>query len=721
MKSFVFWILAIILVASSFSNGLYFDHTFYPYQLIVILLSLLVLVYTILTRDRLNFGKYSIVMLLPLILLISLFVTETPKGTIDEVLKWITYGCYFLLLYWSLQEERNRQLAVPVIYIGGFIIIGYSLLSYMQITPLTGAIVNDRLGGVFQYPNTFGIFSAFFVMLFLLVFVKNQLSLKMFLVYAIPAITFFTGLFLSESRGAMLVLLIVGIGTIFFLNVKEQVKFISYAILTGIISFIAFLLIDPENTFLSLLIWILATAIHVFLLLRITSMIEKIQFKNIKQSYISIGMFFLFILAGADLLFRGLLYKFINNVLNLSISLDTFFERFVIWKDALKAATESPILGYGGGAWRIIYTQFQSYPYQTNNLHNGYLEWLIGAGIIGLVVFIAVFGYLIYKVEKTKKILVLVPLSAILLHSLIDFNFSFGTIWLLIFWMLALGIKQEDQQHEFFEKYDWAISLVICIILIIPTIYIFQFIQANQHYENAVGTNNLTEQLIYLEKAVQYDSNDVQKLQGLAQTYSNLYLQTGNETFLEKLFETIEKIEELEPKNSIAHYVGAQLLKNTGQLEKAVEKAEKALTVDYFNTQLFEKSIQLNTDLAIKSGSVELAEQALVYFENLSNQYEEITNLIDADKMEIYNSRNFFVTDAAKYLAGLAAYITDDYNKTLQIVDSIEQENEDLNNKIAALKTAVYKRTNDNKAEEIIKQYENNTEFQTLLSELEDL
>ena len=141
MKSFIFWVLATIFITSSFSNGLYFEHSFYPYQLIVILISLLVLVYSILTRERLKFGKYAIVMVLPVILLISLFVTETPKGTIDEVLRWITYGCYFLLFYWSLKEEKNRTFSIPVLYIAGFIIIGYSILSYIQLTPLTGATV----------------------------------------------------------------------------------------------------------------------------------------------------------------------------------------------------------------------------------------------------------------------------------------------------------------------------------------------------------------------------------------------------------------------------------------------------------------------------------------------------------------------------------------------------------------------------------------------------
>lgn len=718
MRSFVFWLLAITFIASSFSNGLYFDHSFYPFQLVIFSLTLLVLVYTILTREKLKLGKYIIILLLPIILLFSLFVSEAPKGTIDEVLRWITYGCYFLLLYWALQEDRNRKLAVPVLNVSGFVIIGYSILAFLQITPLEGAVVNERLGGVFQYPNTFGIVAAFFFMMYLIVVVKNNLSEKMFVFYTIPAVLYSVGLFLSESRGAMIVLLIVGIGILFFLSVKEQVKYIITTILTGIIGIITYLIINPEKGILSLVVLFLATAVHVLIMFALEKYSAKFEFKFLKQSYVPIAAVVLFVLAVLDLLFKGLFYKLLNQVFHISFSFDTFFERFMIWKDALKAAGEAPILGYGGDSWRVIFTQFQSYPYQTNNLHNGYLEWLIGAGLIGLIIFFVVMAYFIIKVKKTKKLLVLAPLAVIFLHSLIDFNFSYGTVWLLIFWMLAFGVKQEDTQHKLVEKYEWVLSLAMCALLIVPSFFAFRFIQANQYYENAVQTNNLTEQLVYLETAVEYDPYDIQKLQGLGQTYSQLYLQTNNSFFLDELNEIINRMEELEPKNHVAQFVGIQLLENTGQLEKAAKKTEQTLSFDRFNALLYEKIIQLNTDLSIKKSSVDLAQEALEDFEAYKSQYEEVTKLIAPDKMDIFNSRDFIVSDSAKYLAGLAAYITGDYNLTLQIVESIENESEDLNRKIDSLKTAVYKKTNNQKAEQLMNLYKDDNEYNTLLSEL---
>lgn len=84
--------------------------------------------------------------------------------------------------------------------------------------------------------------------------------------------------------------------------------------------------------------------------------------------------------------------------------------RYFIWKSAIATIKENPIIGYGAGAGNdalsIYYnkTNFilgQRFNY---NAHNQYLQVMLDAGLLGLIVLISWFGYMLFFAYKHKSI-----------------------------------------------------------------------------------------------------------------------------------------------------------------------------------------------------------------------------------------------------------------------------------------------------------------------------
>jgi len=98
--------------------------------------------------------------------------------------------------------------------------------------------------------------------------------------------------------------------------------------------------------------------------------------------------------------------------------------RIMIWGVALDAAEARPILGWGPENFIIPFAQFYNPNLFGNEpwfdrAHNMLLEWLVAAGIIGLVVYLAVFvsvGWIIYKLMRRS---VLSQSEAVIVISLV--------------------------------------------------------------------------------------------------------------------------------------------------------------------------------------------------------------------------------------------------------------------------------------------------------------
>lgn len=218
--------------------------------------------------------------------------------------------------------------------------------------------------------------------------------------------------------------------------------------------------------------------------------------------------------------------KSISDRFEAFISADTGISRLVYYKDASKIIKDHAIIGAGGGAWSVLYRAYQSMYYLTNDPHSYLVKLTMETGIIGVIIFILLIAMTAYAIVKRKMrneyentrehILeagTIAALSAMILHSLIDLDFSIPAVF-LIFWMLMSilnasarkankSIKGTSKEYLIKTK-----SITIIAIFLIGLVFSSRFL-ISQYYvkqsQISAKENSSEKVMEYLEKAVQAD------------------------------------------------------------------------------------------------------------------------------------------------------------------------------------------------------------------------
>lgn len=124
-------------------------------------------------------------------------------------------------------------------------------------------------------------------------------------------------------------------------------------------------------------------------------------------------------------------------------------QRFTYYKDGFEMYKDYWFFGAGGGAWPLLYGEYQNYYYTSTEVHSYLLQIAIESGIfgIGAVIFLLVSIFLVYlKFRKSHKkntnmILlscVLVGIIGMFMHSVIDFDFTYPAIYMTFTVLIAL-------------------------------------------------------------------------------------------------------------------------------------------------------------------------------------------------------------------------------------------------------------------------------------------
>lgn len=348
--------------------------------------------------------------------------------------------------------------------------------------------VNDprmsvRLGGVLQYPNTFGALMVAIILEKLMLLSINgdkdrhifrkkygeKLICLSFLSQPIQLVLCLWGficLFLTGSRGAYIVLLLGwGIG---FLILKGEalLRYILYTVslvigawfvakpliqvnlLPVTLAGISHLLIIT----LSVLLWCygaegISKKLFIYVRPDVTlfSLTTNFKFQRLRKSLI--------LLVGSVFAIAILFFRF-PSVMNM----DTGMARLLMYRDAWQLWKGSPWFGYGGGAWRSMVYHVQSSAYVGKEVHSGNLDLLLNIGVIGLFVVLLGFSLLIYSMWKRCSYL-LPACSAVLLHSIIDFDLRYTIVWLGLFLLIGLHLAERSiMKQENIENYNLCVK-----------------------------------------------------------------------------------------------------------------------------------------------------------------------------------------------------------------------------------------------------------------------
>lgn len=179
-------------------------------------------------------------------------------------------------------------------------------------------------------------------------------------------------------------------------------------------------------------------------------------------------------------------YKYIPNQIarllkSFSLKEGSIDQRLDFYKDCQKIAKNNWLIGQGGNTWKKLSFVVQEYPYNIKETHSYFFELLISYGIIGVILFLAVFiglnVILIKQYQKNDKkskykLAIIIVLDFLILCSLcFDFNMSFVIINLLVFMYIAALMYDIENKPKLSGKYaqiiDYVIFTCLAIILVI--------------------------------------------------------------------------------------------------------------------------------------------------------------------------------------------------------------------------------------------------------------
>ena len=359
-------------------------------------------------------------------------------GNITEVIFMVTYILLFVMLEAKQLQKVFRMTAITVQVISFLSALFALILFFARVLILfkvgdrsySYGVLNGRVWGIVN-PNASAIFTYISIVLALYLIHQGHKYSVYFKINIIIQVIYFA---LMQSRGALLsLLLMIGLYFAFVARgniVKRLISFLTVAILvfgTNVgISFAASKYITSSR----------ATVFNF-------DKTTKISDNASSSSEVA-------------------------NELHLIET--TPSGRTNIWKNALKMGSVKPVFGYGVRNVPNYYSQyFSKYEIQNSliggNFHNIFITVFVSSGIVGLVAFMMLLGYIIQRFvrylfisKKNSDKLVMILFFGMLLGQLFESQIMYSTNFInIMFWFVAgygLMICNRDEKIRYQEVTD---------------------------------------------------------------------------------------------------------------------------------------------------------------------------------------------------------------------------------------------------------------------------
>lgn len=287
----------------------------------------------------------------------------------------------------------------------------------------------------------------------------------------------------------------------------------------------------------------------------------------------------------------------VGRYLTASFSSSTFLGRLLYYKDAIPVIFRHPFgLGYMG----YYFTQgaFQTGVYSVVNIHNELLQFLMDIGWIpaGILIWAVIKGIISGGV-KERLIIVM-----ILLHSLVDFNLQFLSIFFVLFSVIVINEKNTGEKLRK--------SVLVTGVVLISCVSLYFGLDSALYYLKQ-----------YSASAHLYPGNTNAWMQLLV---------TAEDT--EEMDEIAEKILVMNPDNPLANNAKARVSYASGDFGKMISYKQAALKyyrydleeyLDYFNMLYVGYQLYIEND---DPDSASICRDQLL---KIPNMIEEVLNETD--------------------------------------------------------------------------------------------
>ncbi len=203
----------------------------------------------------------------------------------------------------------------------------------------------------------------------------------------------------------------------------------------------------------------------------------------------------------------------LSRVANISLTDTTSEARLLTWQTGLKGAAEKPIFGWGAERFFVVFNKYfppDIYRHSNSRVwydraHNIYVEYLVQGGIIGLILYLAIFGYALWalwkKYRQDKQPASLIIFTGLFVAYGIQNAFVFDSINSYILLILTLatvvhitGDYRQGQRVWFFHNLrSGALTLatVIIITLVLAAVSLLNLPQLQKNMQYVKDYNKL--------------------------------------------------------------------------------------------------------------------------------------------------------------------------------------------------------------------------------------
>lgn len=542
IKSAALWGICLLLFLAPFFRGLFFAPEQQKALFFAVLVFWLVWIWKWLRRDH-SFISHPMdyfMLAFPLIYILAGFNAANYGLAVDGIVKATLY----FILYWCVtQLARTRKDAewfLYIIYAGAVGVALAGLMTATELIHIKDGFLNNRLASSLQYANALASYMvvAFVVGVYLWwkhTLVQEQESQSnrtksgkyISYLFALGNFLLVTVMIGAKSNGGFAVFALAVLMLAAFLpgwnRLFVLIHIIKVTAPAGAVMFF-FIKNAAGKHYGQAWIWILSGVLLIvifqWLYLKLSSVVSQRK-----------GWMRRLVIAGATVfvLLTGIVsYTDADKIALVTGQFKAYslMHRVYFIEDAVKMIKDRPLLGWGGGGWAEAYRSYQSYSYDSNEVHSYYVQIGVETGIIGVLVLAGIWftfllagrrAYRRHAETENRAYILFLTVAAVAfgVHAAADFDLSLSALSLVLFTLMALirnmdgeTAGQEMPRTWKVRKFIKAVPVVAISSGLIVTVFVAGLLAAAGYSREAnafLAQKNLGKVIASMEKAAAAD------------------------------------------------------------------------------------------------------------------------------------------------------------------------------------------------------------------------
>lgn len=146
------------------------------------------------------------------------------------------------------------------------------------------------------------------------------------------------------------------------------------------------------------------------------------------------------------------------------LGMESLLERVIHSYDGIRVLMSNVVCGIGPDNWQYVFPFYQTAYYPAGVIHNSYVQAGVDAGLMSMIILLALLVLVIYKYKKCRNAYNLAAV-VIMVHSVMEYNLYFAGLDVLL---IFLALYEPLYEKDISKKIHPPISIIsgICIVFV---------------------------------------------------------------------------------------------------------------------------------------------------------------------------------------------------------------------------------------------------------------